>query len=350
MQKIAVNKTRLVLLMGALALGACLAKMVSAETLTPSGIAAPKPVNAFSALEVDPSRYVTQVFDWHDSARARAVPARLYLPAGEAAVGTVPLVVFSHGIGGSREGYSYLGRHLAANGYASLHVQHVGSDRQLWWGNPFGLVSRLTNAAREAEAIERVHDLSFALDQLLHSDTAPQINATRIVAAGHSYGANTTMLIAGAAAQSEGRTVSLRDDRIKAAVLISAPPFYGATDLHKVLSPISIPTLHITATADDIQIPGYRSGLSDRIDVYRATGGNVDARKALAIFKDGSHSIFTDRMGTGGVTWNPLVKAATRKLVLAFLNDLDRGDAQGINTWERENRSLVSSFEQSLSH
>ena len=348
MTQIPINKTPLWMLVGALALGASLAKLAGAEALAPSETAAPKSVNAFSALEVDPARYATRLFDWQDPARARAVPARLYLPAGDLALRALPLVVFSHGIGGSREGYSYLGRHLAAHGYASLHVQHVGSDRQLWWGNPFGLVSRLSNAAREAEAIDRVRDLSFALDQLLQSELATRINHERIVAAGHSYGANTTMLIAGAAAESQGQTVSLRDARIKAAVLISAPPFYGTADFQKILSPISIPTLHITATADDIQIPGYRSGLADRIDVYQATGAGAQAKKALAIFKDGSHSIFTDRMGTGGVALNPLVKAATRKLVVAFLDDLDRGDAQGIATWERENHALVSRFEQSL--
>jgi Platelet-activating factor acetylhydrolase, isoform II len=46
------------------------------------------------------------------------------------------LIAFSHGIGGSRRDYSYLGRHWASKGYASLHVQHVGSDNALWSGNP----------------------------------------------------------------------------------------------------------------------------------------------------------------------------------------------------------------------
>ena len=41
----------------------------------------------------------------------------------------VPLVVFSHGIGGSRLGYTWLGRNFARHGIASLHLQHVGSDR-----------------------------------------------------------------------------------------------------------------------------------------------------------------------------------------------------------------------------
>lgn len=54
---------------------------------------------AAEALEVDASLFTVQSFDWFDSQRQRPVPAKLYLPAGKTAVGSVPLVVFSHGIG-----------------------------------------------------------------------------------------------------------------------------------------------------------------------------------------------------------------------------------------------------------
>jgi hypothetical protein len=122
--------------------------------------AEPKPLAAVDAAEtvsVDPSLFTTQVFQWKDAARDRSVPAKLYLPARPSlGAGSVPLVVFSHGIGGSMDGYSYLGRYFAAHGYASLHVQHVGSDRQIWRGNPLTLVSRLSDAAQDTEALHRV--------------------------------------------------------------------------------------------------------------------------------------------------------------------------------------------------
>ena len=47
-------------------------------------------------------------------------------------------------------------------------------------------------------------------------------------------------------------------------------------------------------TEDDIRIPGYSSGLEDRLAVFEAVGG---PRKTLAVFQGGSHSIFTDRSG-----------------------------------------------------
>lgn len=143
-------------------------------TLTFAGACAdePRKVDATSeassreSLTVDASLFSTHNFDWLDSQRQRQVPAKLYLPAAKASLGSMPLVVFSHGIGGSRDGYSYLGRYLAAHGYGSLHVQHVGSDRQLWFGNPLVLPARLSDAAHASEAIHRVQDLRFSLDQV----------------------------------------------------------------------------------------------------------------------------------------------------------------------------------------
>lgn len=118
-------------------------------------------VNAADAVEVIDH-------DWVDASRDRAVPVRLYWPAAAGVKARkVPLVVFSHGLGGSRLGYSYLGQHLARNGIASLHLQHVGSDRSLWAGASFTTLFRLRAAAHDDEAIARVHDVRFALDRLL---------------------------------------------------------------------------------------------------------------------------------------------------------------------------------------
>lgn len=242
-------------------------------------------------------------------------------------------------------GYSYLGRYFAAHGYASLHVQHVGSDRQIWRGNPLTLVSRLSDAAQDTEALHRVKDVKFALDRLLGDPVGRVIDAQRLIAAGHSYGANTTMLLAGAKVDMNGSTVSVKDPRFGAAILISAPPFYGLGDPLKIVSGIDVPTLHITATADDIQIPGYGSGVADRLALYQATGASTQAAKVLAVFKDGSHSIFTDRMGTGGAALNPKVKVATRQLALAFLNWLHGKDTAALERWSGQNAMLLSQFE-----
>jgi predicted dienelactone hydrolase len=282
--------------------------------------------------------YATLEFDWIDEARGRPVPVRLYLPdaiAGERAA----MVVFSHGIGGSRRGYSYLGSHFAANGIASMHVQHAGSDRALWLGNPFGLIGRLHDAAQEREAIERVRDLRFALDRLLAGEHGARIDAEQIVAAGHSYGANTALLAVGARVERAGRVLELRDPRYRAAILISAPPFYGETDIARILRHVTVPTLHITATEDVIQIPGYASGAEDRIAVFDAVGSS---RKTLVVFAGGSHSIFTDRTGPGGLQLNAQVKAATRELALAFVGQMQGRAAESFERWIERYRPILA--------
>jgi dienelactone hydrolase len=288
----------------------------------------------FEALELD----------WADTRRQRPVPVRLYLPrdgAAAAADGPVPLVVFSHGIGGSRRGYTWLGQHFARHGIASLHLQHVGSDRALWSGNVFGLVGRLQGAAQDKEAIARVQDLRFALDTLLSGELAGRFDASRIVAGGHSYGANTTLLATGARVPREGGVLDLRDERLRAAIVISAPPFYGEDNPQHILASVAVPSLHVTATEDVIRIPGYYSGAEDRVKVFEVTGS---ARKWLAVYEGGSHSMFTDRSTPGGATLNPRVKQATQGLVLAFLQEVFEGDRQALADWPQQHTELLARF------
>ena len=308
------------------------------ETMAPA-LAAAKPATPEAKVDAKSEGKFTD-FDWVDPVRQREVPVRLYWPAQVASNAQVPLVVFSHGIGGSRTGYSYLGKHFAAHGIASLHLQHVGSDRQVWFGNPFLVINRLWSAASESEAVQRVRDLSFALDELLErSEYGARIDRSRIAAAGHSYGANTVMLAAGATLQRNGGSVQYREPRVRAALLLSAPPFYGEPELSKILGAITLPSLHITATEDTIRVPGYYSPPADRLAVFDAAGSKV---KALVVFEGGSHNIFTDRPASGGLTLNPRVKGATQELALAFLRSVFDASDEGMQQWPGKHGALIS--------
>ncbi|MFC0350384.1 alpha/beta hydrolase family protein [Undibacterium danionis] len=297
------------------------------------------------ALPIDSQLYRVEMLDWLDPGRQRAVPAKLYLPTLSLTSQKLPLVIFSHGLGGSREGYSYLGKYLASHGYASLHLQHVGSDRSLWTGSRFTLLFRLAGAANDAEAIARARDVSFALDQILGSDLGVQFDTDQIFVAGHSFGANTAMLVAGASVMNGEQEIHLQDKRIKAAILISAPPFYGKGNVKKILADIAIPSLHITSTQDDINIPGYGSGVEDRIKVFNAMSVQTQAEKNLLVFKDGSHSIFTDRMNTGGEELNPKVKLATRSAIRVFLDHLRAKSELNLKNWQQDYAALLAQFE-----
>lgn len=297
----------------------------------------------------DDGSHQSEDFDWVDARRGRPVPVRIYWPTAAAPVGGWPVILFSHGMGGSRRGYSYLGRHWASQGFVAVHVQHVGSDRRLWGGDSrLTLVMRLHQAAQPAEAISRTGDIRHALDRLLEGPLADRIDRQRIAVAGHSYGANTSLLLAGARLSDPQRfgdgltALDLRDPRIKAAILISAPPFYGEGDPTPIVGAIAIPTLHISATEDEITIPGYYSDAADRVQLFNATGSR---HKALALFTGGSHSIFTDRLNTGGVALNPQVKAATRELSTAFLRLVLDDQPEPLSDWQRRHAALLTRWQ-----
>jgi pimeloyl-ACP methyl ester carboxylesterase len=326
--------------------GLCAAHAASAQSLTTPQLL---PLDSAASLEVklDAPKpalgYRVIDLDWKDSARNRDVPARLYLPDAGSAPSKVPLVVFSHGLGGSRFGYSYLGKHWASSGIASLHVQHAGSDRGVWTANIFTLFSNLQSAASEGNALARVKDVSFAITKIFaDSEHADRLDPTSIAVAGHSYGANTALLIGGATVMRDGKPLLMRDDRVRALIVISAPPFTGEGDMVDILKPISVPTLHVTGTEDVIRVPGYRSDYSDRIAVFDAQSSPL---KSLLAFKGATHSIFTDRIDRAGFELNEKVKRATREVSGLFLRKVLRGDARAsVDDWANTERALIDRY------
>jgi hypothetical protein len=94
-----------------------------------------------------------------------------------------------------------------------------------------------------------------------------------------------------------------------------------------------------------IDIPGYFSETVDRIDIFE----NVGSRdKMLAVFAGGSHSIFTDRAGTGGLLLNPKVKIATSQLTSAFLRSVLNGDGDDLREWPIQHSEILSRFEATI--
>lgn len=311
---------------------ATLPALLGARMLTP----ATDPAIEAAAL----AGYTATDLEWIDAVRDRRIPARLFWPAMADRGAPVALIVFSPGIGSSRDGYTHLGRYWARHGIASLHLQHVGSDRSLWHGDPLGVLARLRFAAGPAEAVARAGDLRYALDRLLASRYGPRIARDAIVAAGHSYGANTTLLAIGAAVPGVD-AAALRDPRIEAAILISAPPFYGERDFAPILSGISIPTLHVTTREDIIRIPGFVSGPDDRLKVFDATGS---AFKALAIYAHGSHTVFTDRRYFDTAQIADAVKEATQTLSTAFVDRIRGGRNEVLDEWAQTHRPLLERY------
>ncbi len=198
-----------------------------------------------------------------------------------------PLILLSHGTGGSALQMMWLARTLAARGYIAAAVNHHGNTA--------------AEAGYDARGFrlpwERATDVSRVIDQLLANPAfGPRIDATRIGVAGFSLGGYTAAAIVGGridldqfsafcastardatcepqpeypqaaaefnrlvasdarAAQSlAGHRGSFRDHRVRAAVLLA--PALGAAFTRESLADINVPTLVFAGEGDVIAPP-----------------------------------------------------------------------------------------------
>ena len=153
---------------------------------------------------------------WLDKAREREIPVKIYWPEETAKM--PPALIFSHGIGGSRETYKYIGEFLARHGIVSIHPTHTGIDASLMDGErPF---KHLKEAANNKEFLHILpEDISFMLDYMEYKKMP--LDFDRIAMAGHSFGAYVTLALAGQAVSRDGIVIDFADDRLKCAIAIS---------------------------------------------------------------------------------------------------------------------------------
>jgi len=227
----------------------------------------------------------------HDGSRQRDIPIRVYLPPGKA---PAPVVLFSHGLGGSREGYAYLDRHWAARGYAGVFLQHSGSDTSVWQDVPPNRrFAAMQKAASLQNLLLRVKDVPAVLDQLglwdrstSHS-LAGRLDLDRVGMAGHSFGAVTTEAVSGQVFPMA--TISFTDSRIKAALVLS-PSAPRRGDPAQAFGSVHIPWMLMTGTRDLSPVGGI--DMESRLAVFPALpAGN----KYELVLDNAEHSAFTDR-------------------------------------------------------
>lgn len=188
--------------------------------------------------------------EWHDAARARRIAWRRYQPQAAAdALPPVPapLVIHSHGLGGSRASGADWLAHWASWGIAGVAVQHPGSDAAaLVSDSPLALRHLLRTTVDAVQLAARQGDLLFALDRLA-------AEAAAIGLSGHSFGAVGALRLIG---ERRGRDDRPADPRIAAAVLFSPSARGGSLPLAERFAGVAIPCLHLTGSRDDGIGPG----------------------------------------------------------------------------------------------
>ncbi len=194
-----------------------------------------------------PHAVATMKVDWRDEKRTRDVPVKIYYPKDRK--GSFPVIVFSHGLGGTREGYQYLGEHWASHGYVCVHLQHKGSDDAVWKGTKQPPAAMRKAVQDPSNAINRLGDVRFALDQLSRLNGSDEVlkghlDLARVGMAGHSFGGWTTQAMIGEVfVLPGGKEVAHGDPRIKAAVIMSPSAAPDKSDQAKAFGAISCPLL-----------------------------------------------------------------------------------------------------------
>ncbi len=233
----------------------------------------------------------------------RNIPTNLYLP-DSSSVKRPPLIVISHGLGSDRQTYSYIAEHLASYGFAVATIEHPGSNaRQVQY-----LLTGLANeVSPPSELINRPRDLQFLLNYL-ERNYSTRLNLNQVGIFGQSYGAYTSLAIAGAAinyeevadrcSNQETATIfnfsillqcqllrlpaedyNFKDPRVKAIFAIN--PLTSQIFGENGISAINIPTLIVTGSADNVT-----PALAEQI---RPFSWLQTPEKYLVLLKQGTH-------------------------------------------------------------
>lgn len=264
-----------------------------------------QPLKPYSTFMTDNPLYSVTLTkgEWVDETREnRAVPYKIYAPR-DFNDGLSPVVLWSHGYGGSRDGASFLSRYLAAHGFTLVHMTHIGTDTSIWEGkdgHPWDIL-RKTKIDRSV-TLNRFRDIPFVIDQLKTLDLPIDMN--RIGMSGHSFGALSTQVACSQLFPDEnGEYQSFAEPRIKAGIAYSPVPIdhLSAETIKNqkpdsdVYSPITKPILYMTGTADSDPIENLP--YTHRFKVFENTGSD---KKFMLVKSGGDHMVYNGTRGKLG--------------------------------------------------
>ncbi|MFM8769698.1 MAG: alpha/beta hydrolase family protein, partial [Rubrivivax sp.] len=206
------------------------------------------------------------------------------------------MVLFSHGLGGTRAGGALWGQAWQAAGLVVLHLQHPGSDleavRQV--ARSFADQRGLRQAAGPDQLLARLADVKFVLDdiarrQALGAGRWGDVRAHEVGLSGHSFGAHTTLGMAG---QRYPALDGLQEPRLAAFIAFSPTlPLQG--DATRAFERLTRPMLCITGTRDD-DVAGVGATHERRMGVFAALPAG---RKAHLVLEDADHMTFAGQTG-----------------------------------------------------
>ena len=233
---------------------------------------------------------------WLDPSRRREIPVRLRWPDQTLYPGPRPVLLFSHGLGGTTDGGAIWGAAWALAGFVVLHLQHPGSDLAAVRSvtHSFGDQRALRQVASPTQLLARLRDVGFALDEIGRRHAAGQglwsgARPTQIGLSGHSFGAHTTLGMAG---QRYPGFDGISEPRLAAFIAFSpTPPVIG--DAVAAFERLTRPVLCVTGTRDS-DVAGVGATPQRRMSVY----GYLPAPdKAQLVLQVADHMTFAGQSG-----------------------------------------------------
>ncbi len=210
--------------------------------------------------------------------------------------GPHPLILFSHGFGGSHRTYIALASYWASQGYVVIAPSHADAGRR----QDVRRAEDMWEPQTAEDWRNRVRDLTYFLDSMdelerRYPELQGKIDRAKVGAAGHSYGAFTAMLLGGTRTFLSGTGPSgttYADPRVKAVVAMSPP---GRSELRGLTAEswaeLRTPALFMTGTADqgvsETETPEWR-----RQAFELAPAGE----KWLVVLEGARHGSFTGRI------------------------------------------------------
>ena len=238
----------------------------------------------------------------------RPVKIKCYYPINHA-MKNLPVILWSHGLGGSVDGAAFLSRFLASHGYVVVHLQHHGTDSTLWEGkkgHPWDII-REAKIPRSA-TLNRFIDVPYVLNHLeswlaQHDDVAAHADLSIIGMSGHSFGSMTTQVMCGMMFPDEqGILRSFQEPRFKAGILYSPVPIQhiALDDPRDIYGAIDRPLFFMTGTDDSSPVEGW--DYTKRLVVHEYCGHRDDS--LLLVLKDGDHMVYNGSRGKLGANPN----------------------------------------------
>ncbi|MGL4942602.1 MAG: alpha/beta hydrolase family protein [Thermoguttaceae bacterium] len=250
----------------------------------------------------------------------RRINVKVYRPVQ--ASSACPVILVSHGLGGSQNDCGYLGAAWASRGFVSIHIRHQEVSEGCRDERVRPLVAYKDAYQKYWTGRTITRDITAVLNWLTRNrngdEQTPEsligvaIDTDSIGVSGYNLGALASLMLAGQTPPDGGP--SLADARIKAVVSLGAPVYPTNIAPRQLYQTIDRPVLFVAGTNDD-SVVGMTKGPQRRIPFDMAP---PDLACYLLTLAGGDHQIYSGNRMIGSGENDAAYHAAMARATMLF--------------------------------